>query len=182
MDGKGNLYSVASQGGTSGEGVLYKLSQNGKLTVLQSFAAGTMDGCYPYGTPAADTKGNLYGTTAGCGSSNAGIVWKVSKNGTESVLHNFAGGSSDGEYPLAGVILDSKGNLYGDTQVGGASNLGTVFELNKKGALTLLHSFPGSSDGKLLYDGLIRDAEGHLYGTTLNGGSGGYGTVWKLTP
>jgi len=46
----------------------------------------------------------------------------------------------------------------------------------------VLHSFTGSSDGKLLYDGLIRDAEGHLYGATLNGGSGGYGTVWKLTP
>jgi uncharacterized repeat protein (TIGR03803 family) len=181
-DAKGYLYSVASQGGTSGEGVLYKLSKTGKLTVLHSFAAGTADGCYPYGTPAVDKKGNFYGTTAGCGTSNLGTVWKVSKKGAETVLHNFAGGTSDGEYPLAGVIIGAKGNLYGDTSTGGASNLGTAYEVNKKGTLTLLHSFTGASDGEFLYGGLIQDAKGNLYSTNINGGSGGYGTVWRLTP
>jgi len=182
MDAKGNLYSVASQGGTSGEGVLYKLSPSGKLTVLHSFAAGTTDGCYPYGTPAVDALGNMYGATAGCGTSNLGVVWKVNKKGTETVLHNFAGGSSDGEYPLAGVIVDANGNLFGSTSTGGADNLGTAFELHKKGKLTLLHSFIGGSDGKFLDGGLILDPQGRLYGTTINGGTGGYGTVWKLTP
>jgi|SRR5208282_1628764 uncharacterized repeat protein (TIGR03803 family) len=182
MDAKGNLYNVASQGGTSGEGVLYKLSPSGKLTVLHSFAAGTTDGCYPYGTPAVDTLGNMYGATAGCGTSNLGVVWKVNKKGTETVLHNFAGGSSDGEYPLAGVIVDANGNLYGSTSTGGADNLGTAFELHKKGKRTLLRSFTGGSDGKLLDGGLILDPQGRLYGTTINGGTGGYGTLWKLTP
>jgi uncharacterized repeat protein (TIGR03803 family) len=180
MDAKGNLYSVTSHGGTSGEGVLYKLSPKGKLTVLHSFAAGTTDGCYPYGTPAVDTLGNMYGGTGGCGTSNMGVVWKVSKNGTETVLHNFAG-ASDGQSPLAGVILDAVGNIYGTTNTGGASNFGTAFELHKNGKLTLLHSFTGGSDGKYLYGGLILDPKGRIYGTTINGGTGGYGTVWRIT-
>jgi uncharacterized repeat protein (TIGR03803 family) len=180
MDAKGNLYSVTSHGGTSGEGVLYKLSPRGKLTVLHSFAAGTTDGCYPYGTPAVDTRGNMYGATGGCGTSNMGVVWKVSKNGTETVLHNFAG-ASDGQSPLAGVIVDAAGNIYGTTNTGGASGFGTAFELDKNGKLTLLHTFTGGTDGKYLYGGLILDPKGRIYGTTINGGTGGYGTVWRIT-
>ena len=157
------------------------MSQSGKLTVLHSFAGGTTDGCYPYGTPAMDITGNLYGTAAGCGSSNLGIVWKVSKKGKLTVLHNFTGGVSDGEYPAAGVMMDAKNNLYGDTPSGGASGQGTVYKVNKKGRLTLLHSFAGT-DGKSPDAGLIRDAKGNIYGTALNGGNVGYGTVWKLTP
>jgi uncharacterized repeat protein (TIGR03803 family) len=112
-------------------------------------------------------------------------VWKVSQKGTETVLHSFAGAPSDGEYPWAGVVMDTKGNLYGDTNEGGASGDGTVYELNKKGTLTLLHSF-SFSDGDAPQGGLIRDATGNLYGTGTYGGSGcgagGCGTVWKLTP
>jgi len=128
-----------------------------------------------------DTTGNLYGTAQGCGSSGGGIVWKVSKKGTETVLHNFAGGSSDGAAPSAGVVMDPKGNLYGDTEQGGGSNLGTVYKLNKKGNLILLHSFAGS-EGKFPIAGVIRDVKGNLYGNAYEGGSGGYGTVFKLTP
>jgi len=180
MDKKGNLYGVTSSGGTSGEGVVYKLSKSGTLTVLHSFTGGATDGCYPYGTPAMDKKGTLYGTAEACGSSSEGIVWKVSKTGTETVLHSFAGGSSDGGYPLAGVIMDAKGNLYGDTELGGTSSLGTVYKLSKTGTLTLLHSFAGS-DGEIPFDDLIRDAKGTLYGTTEGGGSSSVGTAWKIT-
>ncbi len=180
MDTEGNLYGNTYYGGASNEGVVYKLSKKGTLTVLHSFAGGT-DGCYPYGTPIMDSRGNLYGTTEHCGASSVGIVWKVSKKGTETVLHSFTGGSSDGEYPVAGVIMDAKGNLYGDTASGGASSLGTVYELNKKGTITLLHSFAGS-DGEYPDGNLIRDAKGDLFGTASVGGTDGYGTVWKLTP
>ena len=180
MDAKGNLYSVTSHGGTSGEGVLYKLSPKGKLTVLHSFTAGTTDGCYPYGTPAVDTRGNMYGGTGGCGTSNLGVVWKVSKNGTETILHNFSG-ASDGQSPLAGVIVDAAGNIYGTTNTGGASGFGTAFEVHKNGKFTLLHDFTGGTDGKYLYGGLILDPKGRIYGTTINGGTGGYGTVWRIT-
>jgi uncharacterized repeat protein (TIGR03803 family) len=186
MDTSGNLYGIAEQGGTDNLGVVYKLSKSGKLKVLYSFAGGTSDGCDVFGTPFMDAEGNLYGTANACGSAHVGIVWKVSQKGKETVLHNFTAGSSDGAEPIAGVIADAKGNLYGDTYQGGSANLGTVYKLNKNGTLTLLHTFTGS-DGDYPYSGLVRDATGNLYGTTLHGGSGqqcqnGCGTVWKLKP
>jgi len=109
MDKKGNLYGVTENGGgsancNSGCGVVYKLSKSGKVTVLYSFTGGTTDGCVPVGTLTMGKAGNFYGTTNSCGSSDMGIVWKMRK-GKETVLHNFAGGSSDGADPYAGVIM-----------------------------------------------------------------------------
>ncbi|MGD0178530.1 MAG: choice-of-anchor tandem repeat GloVer-containing protein [Terriglobales bacterium] len=197
MDKDGNLYGVTYFGGRGtrcpgGCGTLYKLSKNGGYTVLHSFTGGKKDGCWPYGTPVIDANGNLYGTAVACGPSNAGIVWRVSKKGTETVLHNFAGGSSDGGYPEAGVIMDAQGNLYGDTTGGGDlscnivgdNGCGVVYELNTKGVLTLLHAFSGP-DGAFPCGVLMRDADGTFYGTASGGGTGGgagNGTVWKLTP
>jgi uncharacterized repeat protein (TIGR03803 family) len=181
MDKNGNFYGVTEEGGTSSSGVVYELTKGGALTVLHSFAGGK-DGCYVLGTPALDKAGNLYGATEGCGSSQMGIAWKVSKKGTETVLHNFAGGSSDGEYPWAGVILDARGNLYGVTVLGGPNSGGTVYELNKKGTLTVLHSFSYNEDGAFPIGGLIRDAKGNFYGTASVGGKWTVGTVWKLAP
>jgi uncharacterized repeat protein (TIGR03803 family) len=103
----------------------------------------------------------------------------VTKSGKETVLHNFAGGSSDGEYPLAGVIEDTSGNLYGDTETGGPDNVGTVYELSTKGEYKMIHSFDGT-DGKYPYGGFAQDSKGTIYGTTQNGGSIGYGTVWEI--
>lgn len=182
MDAKGNLYGVTQQGGASNFGVVYRVSKSGKFTLLHSFAGGTGDGCEAMGTPAMDKAGNLYGTTEACGSSSEGTVWKLSKNGSETVLHNFDDSdNNDGAFPYAGVIMDAKGNLYGDTQVGGI-DYGTVYELSPDGAITILHDFVGgSADGANPYGGLIRDAPGNLYGTTQNGGNN-YGTVWKLAP
>jgi uncharacterized repeat protein (TIGR03803 family) len=185
MDANDNLYGIAEQGGTSNLGVVYKLSKAGKLTVLHSFAGGTTDGCDAFGTPAMDSAGNLYGTANACGSSEVGIVWKVSKKGKETVLHNFTAGPSDGAEPVAGVVMDAEGNLYGDTYQGGSANLGTVYKLNTKGKITLLHTFTGP-DGDYPYAGVLRDASGNLYSTTIYGGSGqtcknGCGTVWQIT-
>ncbi len=180
MDKKGNLYGVTLEGGPANSGTVYELSKSSKVTLLHSFAGGTKDGCFPYGTPVMDKAGSLYGTTDVCGSAGDGIVWKVTK-GKETVLHNFAGGSSDGSNPYAGVILDPQGNLYGTTSEGGGSGDGVVYELSKGGTLSLLHVFTGP-DGSLPYGGLLRDAKGNLYGTADGGGSSGNGTVWKLTP
>jgi uncharacterized repeat protein (TIGR03803 family) len=106
-------------------------------------------------------------------------VWKLTKNGKETLLHSFAGGTSDGEYPLAGVVGDASGNLYGTTETGGSANLGTAYKVTQKGGYTLLHNFTGP-DGKYLYGGLVRDSKGNLYGTAINGGSIGYGSVWEI--
>jgi uncharacterized repeat protein (TIGR03803 family) len=178
----GNLYGVVSYGGASDNGAVYRVSKKGKEALLFSFGGGEKDGCQPTGTPAMDASGNIYGTTVYCGSSNYGIVWELSTERTETVLHTFSGGSSDGASPQAGVILN-RGVLYGDTIGGGASNGGTVFrlKLNKNNGFTLLHSFT-LSNGEGPFGGLIRDTQGNLYGTSEIGGLSDDGTVWKLTP
>ena len=179
MDAEDNLYGVTEEGGSADGGILYKLSKTGKLTILHSFTGGTTDGCNVLGAPFMDAAGNFYGTTSSCGAHTLGTVWKVSKYGKEKVLHSFAGGTSDGEYPLAGVIVDAEGNVYGTTETGGASNVGTVYKVSESGKFTLLHSFDGT-DGKYVYSGLVQNAKGTLFGTAQNGGTIGYGTVWKI--
>ncbi len=183
LDKQGNLYGVAGMGGTSDNGVVYKLDKNGHETVLYNFAGGNSDGCQPIGTPTIDTVGNLYGTTPYCGSpaGGFGIVWKLDASHKETVLHRFSGGPTDGANPQSGLIL-SKGILYGETSNGGTSNFGTIFELkqHQSNKMILLHSFTGS-DGVDPWGDMIRDAQGNFYGTTSIGGSA-WGTAWKLIP
>jgi uncharacterized repeat protein (TIGR03803 family) len=106
---------------------------------------------------------------------------------TLTTLHSFGQGS-DGRSPVAGLIFDASGNLYGTTLGGGANEKGTVFKLSPSGSETVLYSFTGGSDGGAPYAGLIFDSSGNLYGTTSDGGnpadcdSSGCGTVFKLTP
>jgi uncharacterized repeat protein (TIGR03803 family) len=100
---------------------------------------------------------------------------------TFNVIHSFAG--SDGSGPLAGLAIDSKGNLYGTTNSGGAHGAGIVFRANESGQERVLYSF-GSipNDGANPESSLIFDAAGNLYGTTFSGGTSGNGTVFRLTP
>ena len=188
MDKEGNLYGLTALGGAYSAGVVYKLSANGTYTVLHSFAGGTKDGCYPLGTPAMDEKGNLYGTAMQCGSYGQGIVWKLSKKGTETVLHNFdhvARQSGDGEYPEAGVILDHAGDLYGTTCAGGEwRSSGSLFELTAAGTWTVLHEFIVEEGGFCPEAGLILDAKGNLYSTVpeFEHTDNDYGDVWEYTP
>jgi uncharacterized repeat protein (TIGR03803 family) len=177
-DARGSLYGVTQAGGSTDHGVVYKLTHTGKFTVLYSFAGGTADGCNVLGIPYLDINGNIYGTTSSCGASGLGTVWKLTSSGTETVLHSFAGGTADGEYPLAGVIEDAHGNLYGSTESGGSANLGTMYRVSQTGKFTLLHSFTGP-DGEYPYSGFVLH-NGDLYGTAQNRGSIGYGTVWKF--
>jgi uncharacterized repeat protein (TIGR03803 family) len=102
------------------------VDEKGNETKLFSFDI--VDGAFPAGTLVSDAKGNLYGTTAGGGASDTyGVVFKLDKNGEETVLHNFE--LTDGAYPNAGLVRDAKGKLFGTTYLGGASDHGTVFEL-----------------------------------------------------
>jgi uncharacterized repeat protein (TIGR03803 family) len=167
-------------GCTSGCGTVFKVDQTGKETRLYEFIGGS-DGANPFSALTRDSAGNLYGTASGGGASGFGVVFKLDTTGKQTVLHSFAGGSGDGQYPFAGVIRDAAGNLYGTTQNGGASNFGTVFKLDATGSLTLLYSFSGGADGGFPYYGrLVRDKGGNLYGTTFAGGAFKFGTVFKL--
>ena len=181
QDAAGNLYGTTQYGGTKGGfGTVFKLSATGKEKVLLSFA-GTPGAEDPYSGLTRDPAGDFFGTTLYGGTGGGfGTVFKLHA-GKETILHSFAG-TPDGEDPRSVLVRDSAGNLYGTTQYGGTQGgFGTVFKLNTKGELTLLHSFAGTPDGEDPYSGLLRDASGNLYGTTLYGGaSGGFGTVFKL--
>ncbi len=186
MDTAGNLYGTTLYGGTSGVGTVFELSPSGTETVLHSFAASHTDGHYPYAGLLMDTTGNLYGTAQSGGAKGLGTVFKLSPNGTETLLYSFCvlAACADGYHPRAGLIMDTKGNLYGTTFDGGAYDAGAVFELSPSGTETVLHSFcqqTGCPDGYYPQAGLVMDTNGNLYGTTLYNGAYGGGTVFKIS-
>ncbi len=156
---------------------------------LYNFGQGS-DGTGPQAGLIRDAAGNLYGTTYEGGVNNAGTVFELvpTQGGgwTEKVLHNFHNSGANGANPKAGLIVDAAGNLYGTTYNGGIHNLGTVFELtpNSDGGWTefALHSFGSGADGQNPAAGLIWDAAGNLYGTTVNGGIRSLGTLFELMP
>jgi len=172
----GTLYGTAGSGGSSGNGVLFKLSANGKYKVLHDFGAN--DGSFIRGDLIRDQEGNLYGTALFGGVNGDGTVFKYGSDGTFSVLHAFNG--ADGEFPEHGVVRDQEGNLYGVTAFGGANDEGSVYKLAPDGTLTTMHSFTGGADGGFLYGGLDIDKDGNVYGSTVDGGANGAGTVFKL--
>ena len=187
-DGAGNLYGTTQWGGNLGPGTVFKLDKTGKETVLYSFTGGTDGGQPLLGYLVRDAKGNLYGTTTFGGTYGQGTVFKVDSAHSETVIHSFSGGA-DGSYPYAGLVLDEEGNLYGTTNQGGASGYGTVFQVDKAGKETVLHTFTGTGgDGASPYDDLLLDAKGNLYGTAADGGNSGCynnlgcGIVFRLTP
>jgi uncharacterized repeat protein (TIGR03803 family) len=178
MDAADNLYGTTINGGAYGSGTVFKLDSSGVETVLYSFTGGS-DGLWPYAGVIMDAARNLYGTTHSGGASASGTVYKLDSAGVETVLYSFTGGS-DGAVPLAGLLMDKGGNLYGTTFGCGEFNEGTVFEVDPLGNETVLYSFTGGSDGLGPYAGsLIADSAGNLYGTT-SGGGNGYGVVFKL--
>jgi uncharacterized repeat protein (TIGR03803 family) len=180
-DSSGNLYGTTQGGGLQDCdgaycGTVFKVAPDGTETVLYAFSGPPNDGDHPYGNLIEDSAGNFYGTTAYGGSADAGTVFKLAPDGTETVLYSFSG--SDGSTPASGLIEDANGNLYGTTYQGGASGDGVVFELAPDGTETVMHAFAGGTDGADPYGGLIADKAGNLYGTTVRGGgSRNVGTV-----
>jgi uncharacterized repeat protein (TIGR03803 family) len=181
-DPSGNLYGTTLTGGIDGElccGTVFKVTASGDETVLYRFSGINGDG-FPQAGVVRDSSGNLYGTTQNGGPDNAGTVFKVDPTGKKIVLHSFTG-STDGAYPMAGVVLDAKDNVYGTTiSSGSAPYAGTVFKVDPTGKETVLYTFTGSTDGGTPESGLIRDSRGNLYGTTYAGGTDGAGTVFKV--
>jgi uncharacterized repeat protein (TIGR03803 family) len=186
-DTEGNLYGTTSTSSSNSGyyGAVFKLTPGASgytETTLHTFSAG-LDGVAPAGALIMDSAGNLYGTTR-LGSGQYGIgygtVFKLTLHPTnkyiESVLYSFTGGS-DGAQPLAGLVMDSAGNLYGTTSTGGGNancnnGCGTVFKLSGSNE-TVLFSFSGGSGGAGPAAGLVIDSVGNLYGTTNSGQGAG---------
>jgi len=176
---KGILYGTTYQGGTYGQGTVFKVAPSGVETVLYSFGGQPGDGTSPTAGVTLDKAGNLYGTTWSGGSCDGGTVFKLTPGGVETVLYSFGCVYGDGYNPYAGVILDKAGNLYGTTN----SSYGTVFKVTPAGSETVLYNFadhPGVGywpDG-----GVVLDSAGNLYGTTSVDSIYGCGTVFRLAP
>lgn len=195
LDKLGNLYGTTVDGGNRTQGSVFKIDETGKETDLHDFTGSGGDGSYPKAGLVRDTRGNLYGTTQLGGNltcmsgMGCGTVFKVDATGKETVLYKFTGTGTDGANPIAALVRDTKGNLYGTTPSGGGvscefqTGCGTVFKVEKTGNESPLYSFRGylnGGDGAAPASGLLRDTAGDLYGTTLYGGGYGAGSVFKV--
>jgi uncharacterized repeat protein (TIGR03803 family) len=200
-DSAGNLYGTTEYGGATdciaakpGCGTVFKIAPDGTEKVLYSFTGGS-DGGLPAAGLIEDSAGNLYGTTSQggidtkCNDEGCGTVFKIAPDGTETVLYYFCAEPNcrDGAGPVAGLIADSAGNLYGTTFAGGRENsAGIVFKVTPADFTEkVLYSFTGGNDGGGPRSSLIRDRAGNLYGTTEYGGVSGThndGAVFKVAP
>jgi uncharacterized repeat protein (TIGR03803 family) len=179
-DTAGNLYGPAWKGGDYDNGTVFKLSRGNKEQTLYSFGL-FPDAANPVGTLAMDKVGNIYGAAQFGGAYTAGAVFKIDTAGKETILHSFED-VPDGYEPIAGLVLDPGGTLYGTTASGGVNDAGTVFKLDTSGHEAVLHSFDCASDGCEPTADLVLDGSGNLYGTTSFGGRFNQGTVFKLEP
>jgi uncharacterized repeat protein (TIGR03803 family) len=132
MDSEGNLYGTTRDGGQAyNAGTVFKLGPSGKERVLHRFRVTNAqhDGVYPESAVIRDAQGNLYGTTEEGGPSGGGVVYEITTNGKEKILHSFCTGDcSDGAFPN-GLIMDAVGNLYGTASAGGTNGDGTIFKI-----------------------------------------------------
>lgn len=194
------IYGTTSGGGGSDSaGTVFMLQSNGQAqwheTVLYRFQ-NYPDGAYPYGGVIFGSDGNLYGTTAGGGASDAGTVFKLTHNSngswSETVLYSFQVGA-DASNPSGPVVFDSAGNLWG-VGMDGQFGHGAIFKLAPSGGgnwtESVVYSFTGGADGGLPFGALTLDSSGNVYGTTIFGGANPScsdspycgGVVYKLTP
>jgi uncharacterized repeat protein (TIGR03803 family) len=183
---KGYLFGTTVLGGGDGQGcggygcgTVFSIAPDGTETVLHAFSGGN-DGAWPYAGLVADADGALYGTASYGGVNNAGVVFELTTDGSEKVLHSFGGGR-DGRTPVASLYKDGTGNLYGTTEFGGRYGRGTVFKLAPDGTETVLHAFEREGDGSFPDGALTSDGKGNFFGTTTRGGLGHSGTIFEIS-
>lgn len=181
----GNLYGTTESGGVSSAGSVFRLTTAGTLTTLYSFCSlsGCTDGAYPMGGLVLGLDGNLYGTTAEGGASNAGTFFRITTAGALKTLHSFI--SSEAAMPYSAPIQVTSSLFVGTSYEGGLSNGGTVYTVTTSGAVTTVYSFcaeSGCADGADPVGALIRGSDGNFYGTTPFGGSSRFGVIYKISP
>ncbi len=204
----GNFYGSSEQGGPLDLGGLFEMSPAGEVTPLYDFA-GAEDGSYPAAGLIQGNDGNFYGDALFGGAyaygyplgsaSGYGTIFSLATNGSVNPLAEF--NLTDGAWPSGTLVQGADGNFYGTTESGGnggatlpivklpnggeqtgVGTSGTIFKMTPSGVITTLYAFTGGSDGSGPMAGLTQGADGNFYGVTIDGGSGGVGTLFKITP
>ncbi len=190
----GNIYGTATVGPFGYSGTVYRLLDDAEEP-LAWFGPGDFgtftSGRVPVAEVVLGADDYLYGTTREGGASNRGVIFKKYRHDASplsvTTLVEFTGNGAmnKGGTPLGELFLAADGNFYGTTSTGGASDLGTIFQLTPDGLLTTLVEFTGNGGGNKGANpdgGLIVAADGNFYGVTPNGGANGLGTVFQMTP
>jgi uncharacterized repeat protein (TIGR03803 family) len=174
----GKFYGTTTGGVGTPHGTVYQITAAGTFKNLYTFDV--THGAFPAAPLIQGTDGDFYGTTENGGSgSSDGEVFKITSKGVLTVLFPFDG--VHGVSPIGPLSQASDGNFYGTTFGGGANNFGTVFRMTPAGVVTVLHSFNFSPDGGRPTSGLVQGSDGNFYGTTSQGGTLGFGTVYSIT-
>ncbi len=180
----GFLYGTTGYGGSNEMGTVFRLTQDGNnYEVLKIFSTNTVDGRNPRAGLMQGSDGLIYGTTYSGGSSNAGTVFCLDTNGDNfAVIKSFTGRTNDGGKPFGTLVEGTNGALWGTTFIGGLSNRGTVFMLNKNGSgFYVPKSFKGVlGDGQFPQASLNLGSDKLLYGSTRSGGASNWGTIFRL--
>ena len=183
IDSAGNLYGTCTDGGLYSAGMIWELDTSGNYHDLHDFGAGT-DGTDPKAGVTVDSAGKLHGTCYSGGADSLGMVWEIDESGKYHDLHDFGADTGGGANPIAGVTIDSAGNLYGTCVFGSAnseSGNGMVWQIDTSSNYHDLHDFfSANPEGANPWAGVTIDSAGNLYGTCTNGGTGGGGIVWEI--
>jgi uncharacterized repeat protein (TIGR03803 family) len=158
----GNLYSTLISD------TVYRITPSGALTVIHNFSWG--DGYEPYSGLTLGTDGDLYGATISGGSSDYGTIFKITPDGALTTLHDFT--QAEGGFPYGAPVQGKNGTFYGVL-----GNLSKAYSITLSGAFELLRR-PAPYDSEAP---LVLASNGILYGTTYEGGSYGYGTVFRMS-
>ncbi len=178
LDRSGNLFGATSVGGDSNNGTIFQIA-SGSNTITPLASLNGANGSYTAASLVMDSTGNLYGVSTGGGANTNGSVFELG-NGANTITTLASFDGSNGSYPNGALVLDSEGNLYGTTEIGGDNGNGTVFEIAKgSNAIRTLASFNGNN-GANPYAGMAFDAAGNLFGTAWAGGDNGDGTVFEV--
>jgi uncharacterized repeat protein (TIGR03803 family) len=178
LDSKGDLFGSAPFGGANGDGDVFEIvAGSSKITDLVDFSGA--NGQNPYAGVVLDSKGDLFGVSRVGGANGDGDVFEVvAGSGKITDLADFNG--TNGQFPVAAVVLDTSGDVFGTTSYGGAQNDGVVFEVvASSGKITDLAAFNGRN-GANPQGAVALDSNGDLFGTALNGGLDGDGDVWEV--
>lgn len=179
----GALYGTCSRGGTNGMGVVFKLNTDGSgYKVVHSMGSLISDATQPYAGLIQAQDNLLYGVGLSGGTNGDGAIYRLDTNGGSYAIVFSLGDASDGMFQCYGNLMQGRdGVLYAVARGGGTNGYGGAFRVGTNGSgFQILHEFSSPSDGGYPMGGLLQAQDGALYGTTSDGGTNGYGTIYRM--